>query len=93
MLFALMLLGFVFGKENPRSGREGSLVTGVLIYIFYLSVLVAFRESYSAELAAFYYFLWPILAGLGPVVGIDGSLNTYDGSLRHEYKQSYRKGH
>jgi lipopolysaccharide export system permease protein len=60
MLFALMLLSFVFGKENPRSGREGSLVTGVLIYIFYLSILVAFRESYSSELNAFYYFLWPV---------------------------------
>ena len=55
-----MLLSFVFGKENPRSGREGSLVTGVLIYIFYLSILVAFRESYSSELNAFYYFLWPV---------------------------------
>ena len=39
MLFALMLMSFVFGKENPRSGREGSLVTGVLIYIFYLIYL------------------------------------------------------
>jgi lipopolysaccharide export LptBFGC system permease protein LptF len=60
MLIALMLLSFVFGKENPRSGREGSLVTGVLIYIFYLSVLVAFRESYSNDLNIFYYFLWPV---------------------------------
>ena len=49
MLIALMLLSFVFGKENPRSGREGSLVTGVLIYIFYLSILVAFRESYTGS--------------------------------------------
>ena len=60
MLIALMLLGFVFGKESPRSGREGSLVTGVLIYIFYLSVLVGFRESYSDNLDMFYYFLWPV---------------------------------
>ena len=30
MLIALLLLSFVFGKENPRSGREGSLVTRVL---------------------------------------------------------------
>ena len=30
MLVALLFLSFVFGKENPRSGREGSLVTGVL---------------------------------------------------------------
>ncbi|MDB2628933.1 LptF/LptG family permease [Gammaproteobacteria bacterium] len=60
MLIALVLLSFVFGKENPRSGREGSLVTGVLIYIFYLSVLVAFRESYSGNSNFFYYFLWPV---------------------------------
>ena len=60
MLVALLLLSFVFGKENPRSGREGSLVTGVLIYIFYLSVLVAFRESYSDSSNFFYYFLWPV---------------------------------
>ena len=60
MLIALMLLSFVFGKENPRSGREGSLVTGVLIYIFYLSVLVAFRESYAENFNFFYYFLWPV---------------------------------
>ena len=60
MLIALALLSFVFGKENPRSGREGSLVTGVLIYIFYLSVLVAFRESYSGNSNFFYYFLWPV---------------------------------
>jgi lipopolysaccharide export system permease protein len=60
MLIALVLLSFVFGKENPRSGREGSLVTGVLIYIFYLSVLVAFRESYSDNSNFFYYFLWPV---------------------------------
>ena len=59
MLLALMLLSFVFGKENPRSGREGSLVTGVLIYIFYLSVLVAFRESYAGT-QTFYHFLWPV---------------------------------
>ena len=60
MLIALMLLSFVFGKESPRSGREGSLVIGVLIYIFYLSVLVGFRESYSDNLDVFYYFLWPV---------------------------------
>jgi lipopolysaccharide export system permease protein len=60
MLIALVLLSFVFGKENPRSGREGSLVTGVLIYIFYLSVLVAFRESYSDSSNFFYYLLWPV---------------------------------
>ena len=60
MLIALMLLGFVFGKESPRSGREGSLVNGVLIYIFYLSVLVGFRESYSDNQDVFYYFLWPV---------------------------------
>ena len=60
MLIALMLLSFVFGKENPRSGREGSLVTGVLIYIFYLSILVAFRESYTGSLNFFYHFLWPV---------------------------------
>ena len=60
MLIALVLLGFVFGKESPRSGREGSLVTGVLIYIFYLSALVGFRESYSGNLDVFYYFLWPV---------------------------------
>ena len=60
MLMALMLLGFVFGKESPRSGREGSLVNGVLIYIFYLSVLVGFRESYSDNQDVFYYFLWPV---------------------------------
>ena len=60
MLLALMLLSFVFGKENPRSGREGNLVTGVLIYIFYLSALVAFRESYSSSWDIFYYLLWPV---------------------------------
>ena len=60
MLMALLLLGFVFGKESPRSGREGSLVNGVLIYIFYLSVLVGFRESYSDNQDVFYYFLWPV---------------------------------
>jgi lipopolysaccharide export LptBFGC system permease protein LptF len=60
MLIALLLLSFVFGKENPRSGREGSLVIGVLIYVFYLSVLVAFRESYAENLNFFYYFLWPV---------------------------------
>ena len=60
MLIALMLLSFVFGKENPRSGREGSLVTGILIYIFYLSALVGFRESYSDNFDIFYYFLWPV---------------------------------
>ena len=60
MLIALMLLSFVFGKENPRSGREGSLVTGVLIYIFYLSILVAFRESYTGSPNFFYHFLWPV---------------------------------
>jgi len=60
MLIALLILSFVFGKENPRSGREGSLVTGVLIYIFYLSVLVAFRESYTGDLNLFYHFLWPV---------------------------------
>ena len=63
MLIALMLLSFVFGKENPRSGREGSLVTGVLIYIFYLSVLVAFRESYAGSSNLFYHFLWPVHLG------------------------------
>ncbi|MDA9205083.1 LptF/LptG family permease [Gammaproteobacteria bacterium] len=60
MLVALLVLSFVFGKENPRSGREGSLVTGVLIYIFYLSVLVAFRESYSDNLNFYYHLLWPV---------------------------------
>ena len=60
MLVALLILSFVFGKENPRSGREGSLVTGVLIYIFYLSVLVAFRESYANHFNLFYYYLWPV---------------------------------
>ena len=60
MLIALLVLSFVFGKENPRSGREGSLVMGVLIYIFYLSVLVAYRESYTENLNLFYYFLWPV---------------------------------
>ena len=60
MLIALMLLSFVFGKENPRSGREGSLVTGVLIYIFYLSILVAFRESYTGSPNFFHHFLWPM---------------------------------
>ena len=60
MLIALMLISFVFGKENPRSGREGSLVTGVLIYIFYLSILVAFRESYTGSPNFFYHFLWPV---------------------------------
>ena len=60
MLVALLILSFVFGKENPRSGREGSLVTGVLIYIFYLSVLVAFRESYANNFNLFYYYLWPV---------------------------------
>ncbi len=60
MLIALILLSFAFGKENLRSGREGSLVTGVLIYISYLSVLVAFRESYSNDFNIFYYFLWPV---------------------------------
>ena len=63
MLLALMLLSFVFGKENPRSGREGSLVTGILIYIFYLSVLVAFRESYAGSSNLFYHFLWPVHLG------------------------------
>ena len=60
MLVALLILSFVFGKENPRSGREGSLVTGILIYIFYLSVLVAFRESYANNFNLFYYYLWPV---------------------------------
>ena len=60
MLVALLIISFVFGKENPRSGKEGSLVTGVLIYIFYLSVLVAFRESYANNFNLFYYYLWPV---------------------------------
>tara|TARA_B110001454_G_C12696464_1_gene424614 strand:+ start:420 stop:1547 length:1128 start_codon:yes stop_codon:yes gene_type:complete len=60
MLAALLLLSFVFGKSNPRAGREGSLVTGVLIYIFYLSVLVAYRETYSNTSDFMYYGLWPV---------------------------------
>jgi lipopolysaccharide export LptBFGC system permease protein LptF len=88
MLVALLLLSFVFGKENPRSGREGSLVTGVLIYIFYLSVLVAFRESYSDSSNFFYYFLWPVhLAFLSfgaMFFWLDGrvSLNSYFSNSR-----------
>ena len=38
-----LVLGFVFGRSSPRAGREGSLVTGVLIYILYLSFLVGFQ--------------------------------------------------
>ena len=60
MLFALMLLSFIFGKSKPRVGREGSLVTGVLIYIIYLSLLVVFRESYSNSLNFLYIGLWPV---------------------------------
>ena len=60
MLAALLLLSFVFGKSNPRAGREGSLVTGVLIYIFYLSLLVAYRETYSNVSDFMYYGLWPV---------------------------------
>jgi lipopolysaccharide export system permease protein len=88
MLVALLLLSFVFGKENPRSGREGSLVTGVLIYIFYLSVLVAFRESYSDSSNFFYYLLWPVhLAFLSfgaMFFWLDGrvSLNSYFSNSR-----------
>ena len=88
MLVALLLLSFVFGKENPRSGREGSLVTGVLIYIFYLSVLVAFRESYSEGSNFFYYLLWPVhLAFLSfgaMFFWLDGrvSLNSYFSNSR-----------
>jgi lipopolysaccharide export system permease protein len=60
MLVGLLLLSFVFGKSNPRAGREGSLVTGVLIYIFYLSLLVAYRETYSNVSDFMYYGLWPV---------------------------------
>jgi len=60
MLVGLLLLSFVFGKSNPRAGREGSLVTGVLIYIFYLSLLVAYRETYSNASDFMYYGLWPV---------------------------------
>jgi len=60
MLLGLLLLSFVFGKSNPRAGREGSLVTGVLIYIFYLSLLVAYRETYSNASDFMYYGLWPV---------------------------------
>ena len=60
MLAALLILSFVFGKSQPRTGREGSLVTGVLIYLLYLSTLVAYRESYTENLDFFYYALWPV---------------------------------
>jgi lipopolysaccharide export system permease protein len=60
MLAGLLLLSFVFGQSNPRAGREGSLVTGVLIYIFYLSVLVAYRETYPNASDYMYYGLWPV---------------------------------
>jgi len=60
MLIGLMVLGFVFGRSSPRAGREGSVVTGVLVYIIYLSLLVAFRESYTGSFDLFYMGLWPI---------------------------------
>ena len=60
MLAGLLLLSFVFGRSIPRAGREGSLVTGVLIYIIYLSALVAFRESYSGVSEFMYFALWPV---------------------------------
>jgi lipopolysaccharide export LptBFGC system permease protein LptF len=60
MLIALLVLGFVFGKSSPRAGREGSMVSGVLIYITYLSLLVAFRESYAESMNFFYLGLWPV---------------------------------
>ena len=60
MLIGLMVLGFVFGRSSPRAGREGSIVTGVLIYILYLSLLVAFRESYTESFHFFYLGLWPV---------------------------------
>ena len=60
MLIGLMVLGFVFGRSSPRAGRESSIVTGVLIYILYLSLLVAFRESYTESFHFFYLGLWPV---------------------------------
>ncbi|MDB9813485.1 LptF/LptG family permease [Gammaproteobacteria bacterium] len=60
MLIALLVLGFVFGRSSPRAGREGSIVTGILIYILYLSLLVAFRESYSGSWNLFYLGFWPV---------------------------------
>ena len=78
MLIALTLLSFVFGKETPRSGREGNLVIGVLVYIFYLSVLVAFRESYSNNIDIFYYFLWPVHLFF---LAIGGALFWFDGKF------------
>jgi lipopolysaccharide export system permease protein len=60
MLVALLVFGFVFGRSSPRAGREGSIVIGVLIYILYLSLLVAFRESYSGSLNFFYLGFWPV---------------------------------
>ena len=60
MLIALLVLGFVFGRSSPRAGREGSIVTGILIYILYLSLLVAFRESYSGSWNFFYLGFWPV---------------------------------
>ena len=60
MLIALLVLGFVFGRSSPRAGREGSLVTGVLIYILYLSFLVGFRESYSGSWDFLYLGFWPV---------------------------------
>jgi len=60
MLIGLMVLGFVFGRSSPRAGREDSIVTGVLIYILYLSLLVAFRETYTESFHFFYLGLWPV---------------------------------
>ena len=54
------MLGFVFGRSSPRAGREGSLVTGVLIYILYLSFLVGYRESYSGSWDFLYLSFWPV---------------------------------
>ena len=55
-------MGFAFGKSNPRSGKEGSLVLGILIYILYLSALVALRESFANSYHFMFYALWPIHA-------------------------------
>ena len=60
MVRFFLFLSFIFGKSKPRVGREGSLVTGVLIYIIYLSLLVVFRESYSNSLNFLYIGLWPV---------------------------------
>jgi lipopolysaccharide export system permease protein len=41
----LLFLGIFVGKAKPRQGRFGGIVPGLFIYMLYISLLVASRES------------------------------------------------